>query len=92
MYRYVLSTVNYRLGKMPPSVTQTGIFSDAPRRRLGGDVPSAEPFQYIPGPQGLSLRWERKLAFAAQFSGRTADTDAAGNPPSCQRTGPAPGC
>jgi len=37
---------------MPPSKIQTGIFSDTLRRRLEGNVPSAEPFQYIPGLQG----------------------------------------
>lgn len=70
---------------MPPSKIQTGIFSDTLRRRLEGNVPSAEPFQYIPGLQGLSLGSERKLEFTPLFSGRTADTGASRNVASFNR-------
>lgn len=44
------------------------------RRRQEGDVPSAEPFQDIPGLRGC-LCTQGTLAFTPWFSGRTADDD-----------------
>lgn len=49
-------------------------YSDRLRRRQEGNVPSAEPFQDIPGLQGC-LCSQGTLAFTPCLSGRTADDD-----------------
>lgn len=49
-------------------------YSDRLRRRQEGNVPSAEPFQDIPGLRGC-LCSQGTLAFTPCFSGRTADDD-----------------
>lgn len=49
-------------------------YSDRLRRRQEGNVPSAEPFQDIPGLRGC-LCSQGTLAFMPCFSGRTADDD-----------------
>lgn len=49
-------------------------YSDRLRRRQEGNVPSAGPFQGIPGLQGC-LCSQRTLAVTPCFSGRTADDD-----------------
>lgn len=49
-------------------------YSDRLSRRQEGDVPSAEPFQDIPGLRGC-LCSQGTLAFTPWFSDRTADDD-----------------